>query len=334
MPNLEVPTVRWDAGLGEDESRTQLGHELEAWIANPALQTLAEAWNGHVPPHRSPLDMYRWFESFSADEWDFRGGRERNQTTATRLDPRQVTAAHAAARSLGLAEFKPPLHRHYDHVLVLGGLIRACLTRPKYVAALVAQGLTFENVTALGGFRTLEGDEIGVAAAMGLTVDDEFEAMVEGLRRAFAIPESSAPDLREARAGSRANGDWAVAQFRTAPPLEVIAAPSSEPLIRRANTADTFAWWASRQKDLRLSRILLVTTPIYVPYQGAAAIEYLGVPYHASVETVGISPEASDLGPYTQTFSAASYLQEIRSAIRGYHALYRKALSLQEGGGS
>jgi hypothetical protein len=107
--------------------------------------------------------------------------------------------------------------------------------------------------------------------------------------------------------------------------LFVIAAPSSAPEERRANSVDTYHWWAEKVGGLAGRRLLLVTNPIYVPYQGAGAIEVFGLRHGASIETVGVSRGAADLGAQTQTFLPSNYLQEIRSAIRGYRNLSIRA---------
>jgi hypothetical protein len=61
--------------------------------------------------------------------------------------------------------------------------------------------------------------------------------------------------------------------------------------------------------------VLQVTSPIYVPYQAAVAVGILGLDYGLSVETVGASALASDLGPHSQPFLAEHHLQELRAAI-------------------
>ena len=103
----------------------------------------------------------------------------------------------------------------------------------------------------------------------------------------------------------------------------VLATPSSEG-NRRANTADTLRFWA-RRHAASTGSVLLVTTPVYVPYQNAVAVEVLGLEQGLSVETVAVSAAASDLGADTQIFAASHKLQELRSAIHGMRDL-RKAL--------
>jgi hypothetical protein len=152
--------------------------------------------------------------------------------------------------------------------------------------------------------------------------------MIAGLKAAF--PELGQELIETSVAGEERNSDWAIASFGDGEQT-VIAAPSREPAERRANTADTFAWWAERISEMRGKHILLVTNPIYVPYQSAVAIENLGIPFDVTVEMTGISASAADLGAETQPFGPANYLQEIRSAIRGYRSLYDKVGRLADG---
>ena len=319
MSTHGVVAPTWRADLPVPEARTQLRADLGAWIRSEPLATLASVWGG-VPPHAvGDHELYEWFDELSAEHWNFRRGAERNRAERADLSSRQESTALATAAALGLVDARPPSRQDYDHVLVLGGLIRACLVRPVYTARLSRAGATFGNITALGGFRPLNGDEHELAAALGVTAGNEMDAMVKGVARAFTL--SADPEIERSDPPGTGNDDWAIARFTERSDISVIAAPSSEAAVRRANTADTLVWWAEQQESIEKARILLITTAIYVPYQDAGAIRTLAIPHGATVETVGVPADVADLGPHTQPFSPANYLQEIRSAIRGYRDL-------------
>ena len=90
-------------------------------------------------------------------------------------------------------------------------------------------------------------------------------------------------------------------------PVSVIAAPSSEPEVRRTNTPDSYQWFATEFAGLQAGqRLLLVTSDIYVPFQHADAVRVLGLPYEVTVETMGIQP--GDLDPALSR-NAQSFLQ-------------------------
>ena len=79
-------------------------------------------------------------------------------------------------------------------------------------------------------------------------------------------------------------------------------------------------------------RILLVTSAIYVPFQHADAIRMLGLPYRASVDTVGVDASLGREPVLEQTFTASNYLQEVRSAIRSIRMLVAAARDDTAGG--
>ena len=324
--DVELPT--WDTELPEEQRAGCLAGALERWINSPPLSELPAYW-GERAPNTDAASLFRWYSQFSAKYWDFRAGQERDQASQPALSDIQVEAALEGAEALGLRGSRQPLRRSYDVVLVLGGLIRACITRPRFAAELVDQGLRTSSVVALGGFRRLSKEEREIGAALGIDVDDEFGAMLVGLTNAFDVRRG--PQVDHSPGAGTGNADWRVATLQGEPNLSVVAAPSREPDARRANTADTLDWWTMRVGGVQERKILVVTSSIYVPYQGAAAIQELGLRRGASVETVGTSQAAANLGDQTQQYAPSNYLQEIRSAILGYAGLYQAVQEVRDG---
>ncbi len=309
-------------------TREEIRAAIQGWVDSPALRMVVGEFGGVVPA--SPLaDQLTWLEEFSAAEWDFRAGKERNLADVPRLKPETEKVAFAAAEALGLIGADlPEGHRdddspaRYEHVLILGGLVRACLARPLHAAKLLRDGVVQAgSVTALGGFRKIAGDEVGmVEEVTGEEVDDEFHAMDAGVRGAFGL----AGPLSERGEDSDVLGaSWRVREYSGDDvPVRVVAAPSMAPGERRANTPDTYEWFATQLAELRAGdRVLIVTTEIYVPYQHADALRMLALPYGVLVETVGVVP--GKVHPaLRQTFGPDKYLQELRSTIGAYHALH------------
>lgn len=310
------------AGGGVDADAIERG--IRAWVGHPAFTELVTDFGG--PVEREDLMEYLdALEEFSA-VWDFRGGRERNLARSAERPAADEEKIFTAARVLGLRDaFAHPRLDEYDHCLILGGMVRACLVRPLWAAELRRAGLRFGDVTALGGFRRLGGDEPALAAAAGMDgVSDELHAMDFGLRRAFGV--TAQPDVDGKYAPEDPNRGWAVHRYRAEDlPLSVVAAPSSQPETRRANTADTYAWWAENIADLGPDdRVLLVTSAIYVPFQHADAVRMLASVYGCAVETVGAPAEWTSAGLAPQEFAAANYLQEMRSTVRAMRMLLRQ----------
>jgi len=320
----ELP--RWRPQLPRQEAIEELRLDIGRWLANDSLGRLVAAWSA-TPPDLPVGPLLDWYDDFSAQHWDFRAGRERNLADKPALSHTQSEQALATAQALGLTSPKRPSQSSYDYVLVLGGLVRACIVRPRYAAWLAERGTVFGQVIALGGFRPLAGDELPLSEEFGVNSTNEFGAMTAGVRNAFGIADQ--PTLENPGHGSE-NADWDVASFDDSS-IFVIAAPSSCPEERRANSVDTYRWWAERTEPATGSSVLVITTSIYVPYQGSGALEILGLEYDLEVETVGVPDDVADLGAHSQVFDPHNYLQEIRSAIRGVRSLHCKAEALDPG---
>lgn len=314
-PAVGLP--RWSGEAGESARRVAA---IDDWAAHLLGCGLVEAF-GLAAPRVSGVPALEFLDDFSARHWDFRAGRERNLAEEPLLTPRQIAAIRAAVGPLGLDGTPGPRRAHYDSVLMTGGMVRAGIVKPRYLRELGDAGMGFDEAVFLGGFRPFAGDEVRVAKQLGVVGGDEVDAMAAGMTRAFGpLPE---PTLREYSGGSR-NASWREESWELGERmLRVIAAPSSDPLTRRANTADTFRFWAASRKPTRGS-VLVITTPVYVPYQGAIAVEVLGLEFGLEVETVATSATANDLGELSQAFLPHHQLQELRSAIVGMRSLRSK----------
>lgn len=330
LGSVAIDELEWAVVPGLPAGRRGLAASIAAWVCSPPLTYLVEAFDGEPPRDGDLGELLGWLDRFSA-RWDYRGGKERNLVPPQEFSPRLQKLVLTAAHALGLAGASPPPSRRYDHVLILGGLVRACFARPEHAAKLLLgldgrdPEIVATSVTALGGYRPLRGDELELSSRFGREdLADEFDAMDAGVRAAFGLGE-----LVEERGESSpvVGAAWRVRRYETLAglPIHVIAAPSTEPGTRRANTPDTYAWFAEQHARLnRGQRILVVTTDIYVPYQHADALRMLALPYGVDVDAIGILP--GDLDPrLAQAFAPHSYLQEIRSTIRALHVLHEAA---------
>jgi hypothetical protein len=287
---------------------------IESWVTDPALIDLVERFGGKAPDGelRERLSHLGEFSTV----WDYRNGRERNLVEARLDDPELEGHVLRAAAALGLRGTNPPAYRDYDAVIILGGLVRACLARPGHAARLVEQrAITTRRVIALGGYRPLRGDEVEMARTMiGAEIGDELHAMDAGVRDAFGL---AAPVQSEGGVSETVGAGWAHLEYRSANglPVNVVAAPSSEPGVRRANTPDTYRWLVSDSGLLHENdAVLVVTTDIYRPFQGADALRMLRLPLNVHVDIVGITAGEVD-HRLAQRFEPHSYLQELRSTI-------------------
>ncbi|HEX4789962.1 MAG TPA: hypothetical protein VH372_15955 [Actinospica sp.] len=295
--------------------------DIEAWLAAEPMAVLVEEFGGDpagfaaagsaAPLHERLAALDRFTE-----RWDTRQGRERNLAAELDLPSRRHDLVIEAANALGLRG-DPPRHRHYEHMLMLGGLVRACVARPSYAAQLIRSGeITAGEVTTLGAHRPFSGDEFEQADQLGWgALTEEYEALDAGTRRAFELGD---PEHEEGERRADVGGTWGVKHYRTRDglPVRVVAAPSAEPRLRRADTADSYRFFAEHVAKLAPgSRLLLISTAIYVLPQHLAALRILALPYGVEVDTVGGKPTNRPKLPLSH-YSATKYLLEVRSTVR------------------
>jgi hypothetical protein len=250
---------------------------------------------------------------------------ERNQ-----LDPTAVPSAAAglvvdAARALGLVVARPPLRERYDHMLVLGGMVRACVWRTEYAGNLIDSGIQVGDVTAITSRRALTEPEfplLGSFHMTGLTREDQ--VLQQSLVRILHL--AGPPSLDQSPAGPGGTQCLTWTRDPGSAPVTLLVAPSGDPEHRRANTGDGYRAWAATRTLRAGATVLVVTSQIYVPFQHTDAVRLLGLPHHLTVETVGIDPTRIQLAGPQQAYSAVHYLQELNSTIRSYTALAETAV--------
>ncbi|MEU5947721.1 hypothetical protein ABZ793_19450 [Micromonospora sp. NPDC047465] len=314
---VALPTGAAGSGAGE------ITAGVRAWVDSAPLRALVGHFGGDWPGGDLAA-VLAGLDEFSARHWDFRGGRERPDAREPAFDPTTAGLVLGAAAALGLVHPVPPARSEYAHLVVLGGLSNACQRRVAYAAHLLRAGTRVAGeVAVLGSFRPLSEVECAGLAAAGVPpCGTEVEALDAAVRREFGM---AAPAEEDGHDGGHPHHSWSSRTYRPAggPPVRVLAAPSSDPARRRAHTADTQRFWAEHVHLRTGDPVLMVTAPIYVPFQHCDALRTLAVPYGCGIETVGVDPTLPDLAGLPEpTLTPGRYLQEIRSAIRSMRALH------------
>nr|WP_030500322.1 hypothetical protein [Micromonospora purpureochromogenes] len=304
-------------------TRADLLAGIRSWVESAPVRDLVAHFGGDWPDGDLTA-VLAGLDVFSARRWDFRQGRERPDAREPAFDPATAGLVLRAAATLGLVRAVAPARSGYAHLLVLGGLAHACLRRTAYAAMLArkAAGVTGE-VAVLGSFRPLSAVECRTLDAAGVSgCATEVDVLDAGVRLAFGVAE---PDDERGEPAGHPHRSWSSRTYRPAglPPVRVLAAPSSEPDRRRAHTADTQRFWAEHVRLRAGDEVLMVTAPIYVPFQHCDALRTLAVPYGCGIETVGVDPAARAAVDVPEpTLTPGRYLQEIRSALRSMRALH------------
>jgi hypothetical protein len=324
-------------GQGEDPTPEVLRAEITAWVRSEPLRSLVTHFGGSLAAGSLAAGSLEaqlgYLDEFTAAAWNYRrrvsdGPKERNQVDADAVSGADEDLVMAAADALGLVRPRAPRYRDYDHVIMLGGLVRANLWRTAYAAHLLNHGVSAGNIVAISAYRDLarndadpSADEYKLLESFGLPQRDyEWQVMEDGLRRAFDLPEFAVE--RESDPSAEGSQRFRVASAAArGQRVSLIVAPALDP-GRRANTADGYRYWADQVQHVKPGeRVLAVTTCIYVPYQHAIALQHLALPFGCSVDTVGIDFSAIGDDPNPQRFRGAHYLLEIRSALLAYRNL-------------
>jgi hypothetical protein len=326
MADLKFKPVPLPAPAPGELTAARLDGPLREWADSEPMRALAAASGWQWPSGQDTSGLIARLAELSAD-WDFRkrGGQvERNLIGAepAAVNYREVpeTLITAAAQALGLVKAGPIPDEPFTALVVLSGLVRACINRTRYAAELVQSGLHAKSVTVLGGHRALGGDEPAMASQLGLDDPyDEAQVVVAATGQAFGLGEpltavESAPipsSWNDALWGESAHYDW--------DRVDITIVPSSEPGSRRVNTVDQLRYWAQERSIGSNDRVLLLTTQIYVPFQQLVGLQVLGIERGCQVYCCGVDADNSALPG--RTFGGRSYLQEIRSALLAARSL-------------
>jgi hypothetical protein len=308
--------------------------KIHSWITCEAFRDLLELFVADVDL-QGPLDeVLQGLEVFS-NRWDFRRiareqglpaddalkqalGSARWLSASSGLQPEAGARVLDDANRLGLVVAQEPSETVYDWILVLGGARLSCKLRPIRAAEVIASGVHIGAVALLGAARPVADSERDATDTYAPGAKDEFDLIVAGAQQALGFRPVAISEERYDHPND-SNLSWMVRRFEGSfgsPPLDVMAvsAPSSDPLRRRANSADTLMFFLDHEKVTVGSRILMITSQIYVPYTQLEGLRSIGLPRGLRLETIGFP---GDRIPEIQGMSSPNhYLQEVRSTIQ------------------
>jgi hypothetical protein len=304
------------------------------WITSTWFTDLVALYGGDIAPDRDLNQTLEYLEQFS-DRWDFRRmARERGAPTDDQVRQGQGSARWLStatgltndmdarvvedATHLGLVHGQTPSQARYDYIVPLGGARLSCLLRPVLAAEILQARIQTDTIVLLGAARPVADSERDATDTYATGAVDEFDLIVAGAQRALGFDGSVYSEERDDDPTNR-NLSWVARRYGTSlntQQLKILAfsAPSSDPQRRRANSADTILFFLDHEKVLPGSRVLLITSQIYVPYVQLEALRTVAIPRQTLVETIGVS---ADRTPALQGLTSPNhYLQEVRSTIQ------------------
>jgi len=313
---------------------TAIRRKIRAWVRSAPLRDLLEMFEADIPMERALDEVLERLELFS-DRWDFRriareqgvapddavrraAGSARWLSAATGLNQELEARVVSDAKGLGLVHAQDPTQAEYDYIVVLGGARLSCKLRPLRAAEVLRAGVAIDKIALLGAARPIADSERDATDTYVPGATDEFDLIVAGAQQAFGFDADVFDEERHDDSRNR-NLSWVIRRFRQTPvsgtpSILAISAPSSDPQRRRANSADTILFLLDRERIKAGTRLLLITSQIYVPYVQLEALRTVSIPRNVYVETIGFP---GDRMPELQGLSSANhYLQETRSAIQ------------------
>jgi len=302
----------------------QITVNIGKWLSTPGLHELANLFGTDVPEGLDCRRLSQWFLEFS-DIWDFRGHQERSfdkkvgegarwLLDSGELTEKQKETALLAASELGLIGNSIPARSDYDYIWVLGGAKLSCLLRSRLAKQTIeSTGQTPKAVVMLASMRQIGDSERMATDTYAPEAVTEFDLFVAAAEKEFGVGESFTEDRYDD--ASNINSSWIVQKYlKDNLNIYIIAAPSSDPEKRRANSADTYEFFFDYFKIEESSEVLLTTSQIYVPYQHLEAIRTIAIPHQINFDTIGFDPAWG--GTLQGMNEPQNYLQEIRSTIQ------------------
>lgn len=171
---------------------------------------------------------------------------------------------YAPLKELGFYNINKPLSNNHSHITILGGSLTATYNRTKYATNWINKDT--KHIDGLACYRPISAKE-RIRASKDKIGETEFHAMSEAFIESFNLQKHSITDnftsdrnlnsISNIRIFSNDNSSQEDVNYR------VLAAPSSAPDIRRANTSDTMSFFINNSKLNKDSSILAITTNRY-----------------------------------------------------------------------
>ena len=322
--NSVIRFVCPDCDKSVQARREELIDNIAQWVNSDALRTMVSAFGGEIP-EGNLKDKIQWLNTF-ADVWDYRKKQANSdERWSIKEDPIALTNGEVildCVKTLGLVDIENPLQIP-DFILPLGGARLSNYARPAKAKEVIDQmDIHGRRVVALSGTRPINDVERPFLEEYAPGAVTEFEAISKGMEKVFSLR----PDCydEELHKDSNINLEWARRTYEDRYNDNIImsmAAPSSDP-DRRANSRDTFVYFLDRFQVTNGTRLLLVTSCIYVPFQLLRFMD-LAIERGFYVDCIGM---ANDDKKGTAFSQITNYCQETKAAINAIKSLSDKWL--------
>lgn len=306
-----------ECGRPADSRIKELEAGIAEWVLDADFRRLLRCFDIDIPAD-IPLREYTEKLREELQIWDFRKGQERWNSRADdpRIEANGDLIEHVCRR-LGLLDISEPVIQDPDHILPLGG---ARMTN--YIMPLKARTLIEEHgwdgvcVTGLSTFRPAAERDRPYFEGYAPGAETEFGAMCGGLRKVFGLTDSFTSRRKEEENTFLCSETRIYDQSFRGGRIASLAAPSSEPAKRRANTLDTFMYFLDEFGIAEGSRIIFTTSCLYVPFQ---LMKLMKAALERDLMIDCVCAEARE---HIAPGDHSRYLQEIKATVDAICGLY------------
>ena len=293
------------------------------WIYSDSMRRLIRMFDGSLLSEKLGRDRKADIDEVHdfVKRWDFRGGKERWEVVDDSFvnDNKETILAEAAL--LGMTNVIDP-QTEPDYILPLGGARMANYDRPMMAKIVVDKyGYGDKTIVALSGTRPLNDTERPYLEKYAPEdAATEYDAISAGLEKVFSLEKYE----EEYSNNKNPNLCSAVRKYSNkykGSNIYSLAAPSSDPDNRRANSYDTFKYLLEHFNIGNGDKLLLVTSCIYVPFQYLKFMN-LAIDGGFEVDCIGTNFPGS-----ISMSKPSNYLQEIKGTIDAIYGLYNELVT-------
>ena len=303
-------------------------NDFEKWIRSEAMNRLVRLYNSEVqPPSYLPFkDYVCWLKDFASKHWDYRKMQKDAMTKegeAARWLLQNDTFAeenkdkiYGAATTLGLIGVSTPIINNPDYILPLGGARMSNLRRAELARQTVDKYNLKTKIVALSTYRPIAETERSSIDSYASGAQYEFDAIVSGMDSAFEM--KGAYSIKN-RVFDNPNKNYGICTFNSeynGTKLYALAAPSTFPDVRRANSADCFEFLFKEFDIQEGSYLINCTSQIYCTYQHVRALS-LAIKHKVVFDTIGFPFYLNEIKASNESSLSkpVNYLQEIKGTI-------------------
>jgi len=317
--------------------------EFRPWLLEPMLKRIIQIFDPSLDFNdtEKTCEILYKIKKFVEEHWDYRK-KQREATTqegeAARwlLQSEQIIEENSkeiieCAQKLGLIGVEETVLKKVDYILPLGGARMSNLRRTELARQIIDKNrLTNTKVVALSGMRPLNESEMaGYIDTYAPNAKFEFEAISTGLELAFKCGKLYEEEKNEP---VNPNACYVLRHYKNSyigNDIYSIAAPSSEPEKRRANSADCFEFFFQKFNIPKGTHLLNSTSQIYCSYQQIRALAF-AIKYDVVFDTVGFpfalnNPDGT-VDPM-QLSKPVNYLQELKSSVDAMYDFVKEFLN-------